>query len=262
MLPAPAAPTPASASLSQRLSQRIEEASLNAWPALHQVLHDGWVLRFCHGFTRRANSVSVLHAGTTPLDERIAFCERLYSGANLPAIFRIASNCPEPDLAARLTARGYRAADPTHVLYVATQHYAEALVPRALARDTWLDAYAALSDSPTQTQRLHSLLLQGIRLDALFAVLEADGAADGTIAACGLAVAQADLVGIFDVVTAVGRRRRGLGTQLVRGLLAWGASQGATTGYLQVVQTNGAALKVYEALGFAHLHDYHYLCPN
>jgi len=34
------------------LSKRIEEASLNAWPALQHLLFDGWILRFSKGYTR------------------------------------------------------------------------------------------------------------------------------------------------------------------------------------------------------------------
>ena len=241
---------------SSALSQRIEQASLNAWPALHQVLHDGCVLRFCNGFTRRANSVSVLHPGTRPIEARIDFCEQLYSRAHLRTIFRVTSTCPQPELATRLSARGYRREDPTHVLTVDAERHADAPLPESLARDPWLDAYGALSGSPPRAQQLHSLLLQAIRLDCLFAVLMAEDA----IAACGLAVVEADLVGIFDVVTAPAHRNRGLGTQLVAGLLAWGAGQGATTGYLQVVQSNATALRLYDRLGFRHLHDYWYLC--
>jgi len=41
----------------------VEERSLNAWPSLHQMLYDGWVLRFSNGYTRRANSVSPIYRG-------------------------------------------------------------------------------------------------------------------------------------------------------------------------------------------------------
>ncbi len=38
----------------------IEELNLNAWPALSQIVVDGWVVRFAQGYTRRANSANAL----------------------------------------------------------------------------------------------------------------------------------------------------------------------------------------------------------
>ena len=238
------------------VSQRVEQASLNAWPALHQVVHDGWLLRFCNGFTRRANSVALLTPGSRPVDQRIDFCEALYGRANLRTVFRVTSLCAEPEVPLRLQTRGYLAEDPTHVLAIDTARHGHAPHPQSLARDAWLDAYGALSGPPNNAQQLHALLLKAIRLDCLFGAITVDG----NVAACGLAVVEGDLVGIFDVVSAPALRQQGLGAQLVAGLLAWGAQHGASTGYLQVVQHNAPALRLYDRLGFTHLHDYRYLC--
>ncbi|MBM6579656.1 hypothetical protein ILT44_05645 [Microvirga sp. BT689] len=55
-----------------RLAKRIEEACLNGWPALREVVFDGWLIRLADGHTRRANSVNLLSSGTLPLDHKIA----------------------------------------------------------------------------------------------------------------------------------------------------------------------------------------------
>ena len=44
-------------------------------------------------------------------------------------------------------------------------------------------------------------------------------------------------------------------------LLEWGAEQGATTAYLQVLGDNDPALRLYERLGFREHHRYRYLTP-
>lgn len=242
----------------QRLSSRIEQASLNAWPALHQVLHDGWLLRFCGGFTKRANSVSIITHGTTPLAERIAFCEDLYRRQGLAPVFRLTDRCPEPGLDDVLAMRGYAHIDPTDVLVADAAPLASRPHTAALEREAWLDHYTRLSGSPENARRLHGLLLSGIRLPCRFGVVEEDGPSGKEVVACGLAVREADLVGLFDIVTDASHRGRGHGERLTAGLVAWGAQEGARLAYLQVVAANAPAQRLYARLGFRLQHRYWY----
>ena len=46
---------------------------------------------------------------------------------------------------------------------------------------------------------------------------------------------------------------------MLQSLLAWGAEQGATTTYLQVVRSNESARRIYEARGYEVHHRYDYL---
>ena len=69
--------------------QQIEEASMNAWPALQTKVYDGWILRFTNGYTRRANSVNPLYPSKIDLKRKIEYCQRLYEQKNLPTIFKI-----------------------------------------------------------------------------------------------------------------------------------------------------------------------------
>ncbi len=68
-------------------------------------------------------------------------------------------------------------------------------------------------------------------------------------------------VGFRSIEVAPEHRRRGLGLAVMAALVGWGAEQGATTAYLQVVADNEPALALYERLGFRTHHRYRYLTP-
>src|SRR5262249_29851311 len=53
----------------------VEEAAMKAWPALEEVLLDGWLLRFSRGYTKRANSVNPLYPSALPLEDHVRQCE-------------------------------------------------------------------------------------------------------------------------------------------------------------------------------------------
>lgn len=65
-------------------------------------------------------------------------------------------------------------------------------------------------------------------------------------------------MGLFDIATEAGRRRRGLAQRLIGHLLHWGALHGARRAYLQVEVRNEPARALYERLGFREVYRYWY----
>ena len=237
------------------LRRRIEEASLNAWPALQQLLLDGWILRFSGGFTKRANSVIPLYpALQEPLD-KIRYCEQLYEQQHLKTMFRLTTVDDYSELDAQLDARGYQCIDPTRVLHrkIPDPSAADPAF-REVQLTEWLNVYADLADMPRPAQGLHAALLKGIRGLCVYGVQYADHQP----VACGLAVVERELTGLFDVVTHPEQRRRGHAAALVSSLLRAGAQAGASSAYLQVVEHNAPACAMYLALGFSELYNYWY----
>jgi len=252
------------------LARRIEEASLNAWPALQQIFLDGWILRFARGFTKRSNSIVPLypsvHTGAAdgraiqPLMQKIRYCENLYAREQLQTVFRLTSvyHTNEPlaadDLDSALAERGYRLDETSLVL--TKPLIAQPLLPELeiLSLEKWLSAYCELTGMPEPARSLHSVILQSIAGECGFGALMVD---DQPVA-CGLAVVEQDLVGLFDIFTHPDARRAGYGVSIVEGLLAWAAGKGATRAYLQMVEDNAPASALYESLGFSEIYRYWY----
>jgi ribosomal protein S18 acetylase RimI-like enzyme len=238
------------------LARRVEEASLNAWPALSQLLIDGWVLRFSRGFTKRANSITPLYPETQPLLDKIRSCENLYARENLRTIFRLTNVQSCDALDAALAGRGYTRLDPTLVLIRPSDTVEEPSRREfvELSPGRWLDHYAALSNLPAEARQIHELMLKGIHFECLHNVIVDR---DHTLA-CGLGVLEQDLLGLFDIVTHPEQRRRGVATELIGHMCEWATHRGARYAYLQVEEGNLAGRALYQKLGFQHLYNYWY----
>ena len=79
--------------------------------------------------------------------------------------------------------------------------------------------------------------------------------------ATGVAAYADDWVGFRGLEVAGDRRGSGLALAMMAALVEWGAVQGATTAYLQVLDDNAPARRLYEGMGFATHHSYCYLTP-
>ena len=239
-----------------RIVRRVELAALRAWPALEQWDDDGWLLRFAEGYTKRANSVTPLQPCSDAMADRVAQCEALYRQRGLPPIFRLVAPLVPAELDAHLERRGYALVDPTLVLS-APLHALSLPAPSFPLHsmddiDAWLRAHKAVSG--TALQATHGRILAAIEGRLLLATMQEEGEP----VACALAVVENGLVGLFDLAVAPAWRRQGLARALMIGLLHGAHDVGAQRAYLQVVEGNGPARELYQALGMRELYRYWY----
>ncbi|PTT93097.1 hypothetical protein DBR42_00690, partial [Pelomonas sp. HMWF004] len=82
----------------------------------------------------------------------------------------------------------------------------------------------------------------------------------GALLACGQMVVDGDIVGLYDIASAV--PRQGHADRLCRALLARAHAQGARQAYLQVGSDNAVAQRLYARLGFVFAYRYHYRSPE
>ena len=216
---------------------------------------DGWTLRAdgATGVVRRANAVLPTSSGRDPLADKIDRAEAWYRARGRATRFLLAPDVAPVGLAAALTAAGYAFETPVLVLARALEPGAawptEGVACRPAAEADWRAAYAATVPERERDERLR------LAVEAPDPKVYASSGADG----CGLAVMSGgDLVGVFDVATAVAARRRGVARRVTSALLAWGRAHGARCAYLQVAEGNRAARALYADLGFRPAYRYAY----
>jgi ribosomal protein S18 acetylase RimI-like enzyme len=214
-------------------------------------------LRFAGGYTRRANSVNPLAAQPGNLVEAIETAEERFRERGLLVVFKLTEASQPPELDRVLEERGYERAAATRVMTLPVGAFPVAadssLELSGQLREDWLDTFSEWQDLRTQRTH-HREILERIVVPHRFATLRDS---DGPVA-LGLAVRDGGLGGLYDVVTSPSRRRLGYGERVVRGLLAWAQGEGARRAYLQVLETNEPAFRLYTRLGFRETYRYWY----
>ena len=237
------------------LEWRVEETCLNAWPALREVLLDGWLLRFSGGLTRRANSANPLRP-VRRVD--LVACAALYRRLGLRTIFRVLS-LNDPLVDECLAEAGYTDEGESCVLYGAIEDVEAARDPevRLLDQPTpeWFAAMAALQKHSSEQAATYRQIVGQLAIPTAFAVLSDEG---DTVALAYGALHNGFLC-YESVITDSRRRRQGYGRRIITTLAAWAHERGAVGACLEVETVNTPARALYDALGLkTELYRYHY----
>ena len=235
----------------------FERMGTGGFAARETIMYDGWQLRFSEGYTGRTNSVSVLYPSAIDPEVKIRRCEQFYRERGLPCVFKLTD--ADSELRAALEKRGYRAVKPTDLM---AADLCGAGMPEgdvvfsAVPTEEWLSAYFAFEGiSDPAAQAAYRRMLEEAPARTCFGAL----VLDGRIVACASTAAERGYALLQSVVVDPACRGRGLGRAICRALLAEAAANGAERAYLQVVQGNIPALRLYESLGFRKKYAYCYM---
>jgi ribosomal protein S18 acetylase RimI-like enzyme len=247
-----------------RLVCRLEAHAVDAWPAtVTERLDGGWLLRATPGLDRGRSNHALTPCRSLSASEipgAIEVVEAFASRHGIPAGIQVSPLSLHEELQFELDRRGWATRWPVQVLaaswspevwsdpgLVASLQRADHATPE------WLAAWARCE--PGRDVEAH--------VDTVFARLAGRATfarVDDRDAAVGIAVPGDDLVGLFCLAVDPARRRSGLGTALVRALLA---ESRADVAYLQVEERNVPAVAMYRRLGFGEVYRYcHRVAPE
>lgn len=219
--------------------RNLEHAAALGWPGVEHRWLNGWLLRYGHGITRRANSAVPLHYSSYA---EIAGVADWYAARGVPALVSV------PDRLFRLPPG--IPVDAENLVMVRDIEACElsGVTVAALPDAAWLALYQR--DVPVD-------VLTAV-VDGEVAFGELAGAAVGRVAVTD-APDGTRWAGLSAVHVSETERRKGLARRVCTGLLGWAHERGATRAYVQVVADNPAARTLYESMGFRVHHRSRYV---
>ncbi|QIV81392.1 N-acetylglutamate synthase, CG3035 family [Mycolicibacterium frederiksbergense] len=235
----------------------LEHAAALAWPGTDQHWRDGWLLRAGGGHTSRANSAVPLlfSSNTEALPDIIAW----YAQRDLEPWLAL------PERLLPVKAAGIK---PTRMLVrdIPQVPFPVAALAQVPSPDVTLTPEPGTDWLQTYQRDVPIDILTAVVDGSVTFASVGDGAsaATGRIHAVGRgAVTTAPdgtcWLGVSCVRVAEASRRTGLARAICSALQAWGAEQGATRAYVQVLDDNRPALTLYESAGFRLHHRHRYV---
>ncbi|GAA0623241.1 GNAT family N-acetyltransferase [Kribbella sandramycini] len=216
-----------------------------------------WLLRASAGWTGRGNSVLPAGDPGLPTAEAVAQVEAFYAGHGLPAQALVRLGTP---IAAELQTLGWVDARPAEsdvlVMHTTLDHVNAVPEYDIFIQDRPDDAwYAAAFDGPVPA--VAPTVLESAP-KAVFASITVDG----QLVAVGRGAMTGHWLGVDAVRVLPAYRGRRLAAAVVQGLARWAGTQGGRRTYLEVLESNEAAVTAYRRLGYAEAYRYRYLVSS
>ncbi len=240
----------------------VETLAANAWPPEITQTLGGWRMRYTGGSSRRVNSVwANLPPDDLPLETCLDLVEDFYRRRGASSCYQLCPATLPEGLREALLLRGYVEWAHTSVKVQSISALLAATPPLTMDVETaetltveWFETYTGASGYSPESLPVRRGILQRIGPAAQYVLVRQDG----VTAVTGLGVAERGWMGVFCVVTVPERRRQGLASAVMRALAQWGQAQGVQQVYLQVMEDNPPALRLYDRLGFQFLYQYFY----
>lgn len=239
----------------------IEEISLNAWPAWKTELYDGWIIRFSKHYTHRTNCVNIIVPSTISISEKLDYCEREYSNAGTPTVFKISPTIT-PDIDEILKLRGYHIERKTDVLSMPLTKFNPWLNSPSsdyqvtlsnTITDSWIHNLFQLNETTNSDHlKIVPSMFKAIPRETIVAKIEFNG----KMIASGLGILERDHVGLYAIYVDANHRNQNLGKLVCSEIIQQALKKGYAHAYLQVVTDNEIAKHLYQGLGFEYLYSY------
>ena len=235
---------------------QFEEMALNAWPALYENLHNGCVIRLSNGYTKRANSVNALYFNDN-IPELIDYSEKFYKKNLLPTTFKIIKHKKYEHLDVFLEKENYKVIDNTSVklidLRVNSFINNRSVKLESDFSDAWINEFVSIQDLESKKETITNML-KSITVNKIVASITIDS----KIIGFGYGAIENNIIGIFDIYINEQYRSKGYARTLINKILYWAKSKSISYSYLQVMENNVIANKLYQSIGYKAYYKYWY----
>ena len=236
----------------------IEELSMNAWPSLHTLMYDGWIILLSNGYGNRGNSINPIYPSKIDLDEKFNHCGRLFSRYNLLPAYKIIGCDEYKIIDKKLEEQNFKTLNETSIQVCQIPEMPECNYRGIVVRDDFSDRWKESVIEYNRIEETHKSTFKKILDNITVEKVVVHKEVDGEIAGCGYGAIERNYVGIFDIVVKENFRGRGYGREIVETILSEAAKRGIKESYLQVMINNPVAMRLYEKLGYREIYRYWY----